>query len=154
LPLFPSQTLLKTSRRLYGCRRICGQAKEAANSRKINLLGHHFKNPSESKIIPEEAPEHVSEFRHQSALPVVHDLSYFCLLLPRMPHHQLTGDLAARLSEWIGQLCMDYGWRLEHLTIHPEFLQWVVNVIPTVSVDHIMETAESDFRAILASFLT
>jgi len=82
----------------------------------------------------------IAETGQQSALPVVFDLSYFCLVIPRMPQHQMNGDLAVKLSEWVGQLCMAYGWRLEHLSIQPDFMQWVVNVVPTVAPDYLMET--------------
>ena len=44
------------------------------------------------------------------------------------------------LTEWVGQLCMAYGWRLEHLSIHPDYMQWVVNVVPTVVPDYLMDT--------------
>jgi REP element-mobilizing transposase RayT len=57
-----------------------------------------------------------------------------------MPHHQLTGDLAEGLSEWVGQLCMAYGWRLEHLSVSPETLQWIIRAAPTVSPAVLMET--------------
>ena len=80
------------------------------------------------------------EDRKQSSLPVVFDLSYFCILIPRMPYHKLSGDLAVRLAEWLGQLCMAYGWRLEHLSVHPDYMQWVVNVVPTVVPEHLMDT--------------
>ena len=78
--------------------------------------------------------------RKQTSLPVVFDLSYFCMFIPRMPYHKLNGDLAVRLTEWVGQLCMAYGWRLEHLSIHPDYMQWVVNVVPTVVPDYLMDT--------------
>jgi REP element-mobilizing transposase RayT len=75
-----------------------------------------------------------------NATPIVHDLSYFCLLIPRMPHHQLIGDLAEKLAEWVGQLCMAYGWRLEHLSISPEKLQWIVFTVPSVPPADMVET--------------
>ena len=89
---------------------------------------------------PESVDAFVHEEGRQTSLPVVFDLSYFCMLIPRMPYHQLNGDLAVRLTEWVGQLCMAYGWRLEHLTIHPDHMQWVVNVVPTVVPDYLMDT--------------
>jgi REP element-mobilizing transposase RayT len=94
----------------------------------------------------------IHEERKQSSLPVVFDLSYFCMLIPRMPYHELSGDLAVRLTEWVGQLCMAYGWRLEHLSIHPAYMQWVVNVVPTVVPDDLMDilrkqTSERVFTA-------
>lgn len=92
--------------------------------------------------VPEKQPAVAAMVtaQEQATSPVVHDLSYFCLLLPRMPHHQLIGDLAERLSEWVGQLCMAYGWRLEHLSISPEKLQWIVRAAPTVPPAEMVDT--------------
>lgn len=119
------------------------------NDDKLDRPGLEYRK--EPKLKPVET--FAIETRQQSALPVVYDLSYFCLLVPRMPHHQLNGDLAAKLSEWVGQLCMAYGWRLEHLSIRPEYMQWVVNVIPTVAPDHLMETLRKQTsERIFASF--
>ncbi len=68
----------------------------------------------------------------------VYHLSYACLLLPRMSKHFLTGDVADKLSEWIPIICVAFGWRLEHLTVRPEYLQWVVNVPPATSPGYVM----------------
>jgi REP element-mobilizing transposase RayT/CheY-like chemotaxis protein len=91
-----------------------------------------------SEIMPVQAA--ISTAQEHSSSPVVHELSYFCLLIPRMPHHQLIGDLAERLPEWLGQLCMAFGWRLEHLTVSSETLQWIIRAAPTVSPADLMET--------------
>ena len=68
----------------------------------------------------------------------VYHLSYACLLLPRFATHFLTGDMADRLSEWIPIICVAFGWRLEHLAVRPEYLQWVVNVPPATSPGYVM----------------
>jgi REP element-mobilizing transposase RayT len=67
-----------------------------------------------------------------------YQLSYACLLLPRFSSHFLTGDMADRLSEWIPIICVAFGWRLEHLAVRPEYLQWVVNVPPATSPGYVM----------------
>jgi REP element-mobilizing transposase RayT len=95
----------------------------------------------EAVVKRQESEESLSlEDRKQSSQPVIFDLSYFCMLIPRMPYHKLNGDLAVRLAEWVGQLCMAYGWRLEHLSVHPDYMQWVVNVVPSVVPDHLVDT--------------
>lgn len=68
----------------------------------------------------------------------VYHLSYACLLIPRFAHHFLTGDVADKLSEWIPIICVAFGWRLEHLAVRPEYLQWVVNVAPATSPGYVM----------------
>jgi len=60
-------------------------------------------------------------------------LSYTCLLVPRMPYHYLTGELADRLNQWLTHCCLAFGWRLEGLAIRPEYMQWIVQVSPAIS---------------------
>jgi len=68
----------------------------------------------------------------------LYNLNYACLLVPRFDTHYLTGDLAERLAEWVPNICVAFGWRLEYQSIRPEYLQWIVNVPPTISPGHIM----------------
>jgi REP element-mobilizing transposase RayT/CheY-like chemotaxis protein len=70
----------------------------------------------------------------------VYNLTYACVLVPRFPNHHLTGDIANRLSDWITHLCVAFGWRLEHLSIRPDYLQWMVNVPPNTSPGYLMRT--------------
>ncbi len=70
--------------------------------------------------------------------PSAYNLTYACLLIPRFAHHHLTGDLAERLSNWMPQLCVAYGWRLEYLAIRPDYLQWIVNVPPPTPPSYVM----------------
>jgi len=67
-----------------------------------------------------------------------YDLTYACLLVPRFSNHHLTGDLAERLSEWMPNICVAFGWRLDNLSVRPDYLQWVINVPPTASPGYIM----------------
>ena len=67
-----------------------------------------------------------------------YDLTYACLLVPRFSNHHLTGDIAERLSEWMPNICIAFGWRLEHLSVRPDYLQWVINVPPTTSPGYLM----------------
>ena len=54
-----------------------------------------------------------------------HYITYSCLLIPRMPQHLMTSNLVSYLFKWMGQLCLAYGWRLEHLSIHSDYIQWI-----------------------------
>jgi REP element-mobilizing transposase RayT len=67
-------------------------------------------------------------------------LTYTCLLVPRMPQHQLTRDLANHLSEWMGQLCLAFGWRLEQLSIHLDHIQWIVAAPMTTTPAYLVRT--------------
>jgi REP element-mobilizing transposase RayT/DNA-binding response OmpR family regulator len=68
----------------------------------------------------------------------VYNLDYVCLLVPRFTHHLLTGDLSERMGEWVQQICIAFGWRLEFISVRPEYLQWIVNVPPATSPAYLM----------------
>jgi len=70
--------------------------------------------------------------------PAVYSLQYACLLIPRFIHHHLTGDLSDRLNQWVSEICIAFGWRLEYISVRPEYLQWVVSVPPTTSPGYLM----------------
>lgn len=70
--------------------------------------------------------------------PGLYNLTYACLLVPRFSSHYLTGDMSDRLSEWLPQICIAFGWRLEYLAVRPEYVQWVVNVPPATSPGYLM----------------
>jgi REP element-mobilizing transposase RayT len=68
----------------------------------------------------------------------LYHLTYACLLLPRFSSHYLTGDLSESINEWLPNICVAFGWRLEFLAIRPEYLQWVANVQPNTSPGYLM----------------
>lgn len=70
--------------------------------------------------------------------PGLYNLTYACLLVPRLSSHFLVGDLSEQLSIWMPEICVAFGWRLEFLTVRPEYLQWVVNVPPSSSPGYLM----------------
>lgn len=68
----------------------------------------------------------------------LYHLTYACLLVPRFSSHYITGDLADQMGEWLPNICIAFGWRLEYLAVRPEYLQWVVNVQPSTSPGYLM----------------
>lgn len=99
----------------------------------------------------EPAPDDLGETRPSSPVPEVarkivlepvssalYNLDYACLLVPRFTHHHLTGDLSDRLSDLVPQVCVAFGWRLEYISIRPDYLQWIVNVPPASSPGYLM----------------
>jgi len=74
----------------------------------------------------------------ESASASMAQLNFACLLVPRFTAHYMTGDLADRLSEWMPNICIAFGWRLEFVAVRPEYLQWVINVTPNTSPGHLM----------------
>jgi CheY-like chemotaxis protein len=70
--------------------------------------------------------------------PTLSNLAYTCVLLPRLQPHELVGVLAERLADWLPQICLAYSWRLSGLLIHPEYLQWTVQVAPAISPGNVV----------------
>lgn len=70
--------------------------------------------------------------------PAIYNLDYACLLVPRFPQHHITGDLLDRLGEWVPQICIAYAWRLEYISVRPDYLQWIVNVPPVTAPAYLM----------------
>ncbi len=57
-----------------------------------------------------------------------YDLSYACLLIPRFSAHYLIGDIAEDLRDWMHRICISFSWRLEDISVRPEYMQWVLYV--------------------------
>ena len=70
--------------------------------------------------------------------PTLHSLYYFCLLIPRLPQHHLVGNLPKILTEAMNQVCLAFGWCLDHLSIRPDYCQWIVHVHPATSPSTLM----------------
>lgn len=68
----------------------------------------------------------------------MYHLTYTCMFVPRFATHYLTGDIADHLGKWLPHICIAFGWRLEYLSVRPEYLQWVVNVQPNTSPGYLM----------------
>ena len=108
--------------------------------------------------IADQAPKSVTEVVGrrivvEPASPAMYNLTYACLLVPRFSAHFLTGDLAAKLSVWVQDICISYGWRLEFQAVRPEYLQWVVNVPPATSPGYLMRIIrQQTSEKILAEF--
>lgn len=96
-------------------------------------LEQHLPVPQVSLPSPDEVGEEIYPLT-----PAVTSLYYVCLMIPRLPGHQLTGDLAAALGEMFHQLCLAFGWRLEQMIIQPDYMQWVTSVPPTTSPSYLM----------------
>jgi REP element-mobilizing transposase RayT len=83
----------------------------------------------------------------------LYNLSYTCLLIPRFPSHQLKGDLADYLPQWLQQICISFGWRLEFITVNPEYFQWAILVPPSTPPGRFMQQIRNDTSSmILSSF--
>lgn len=121
-----------------------------------NELEHKQREQKETQTAPRietpvPTPEMKPEERHLSPGPgsseavepepfsqYSHDLSYSCLLIPRFSDHYLAGDITESLSEWMRQICVSYGWRLDAIVVRPGYLQWIITVPPTANPSQVM----------------
>ncbi len=85
---------------------------------------------------PPKSKLNLNDFEPVSAS--VYNLTYGCVLIPRLPQHHLVGDLAMYLNQWVTQLSLAFGWRLEHLATRPGYLHWVASVPPATSPGHMV----------------
>ena len=74
-----------------------------------------------------------TEVTFESVSTNPYDLSYACLLIPRFNTHFLVGDLADILHTWMGQICMSFNWRLDFISVQPDYMQWIIRVPPAAS---------------------
>lgn len=76
--------------------------------------------------------------------PGYSNLNYTFVLLPRIPEHYLTGIVSNKLSRWIPQLCLAYAWRLDRISVRPQYLQWSLQVSPTYSPGHLVRVIREE----------
>ena len=79
-----------------------------------------------------------TEVTFESVSTDPYELSYACLLIPRFSTHYLIGDLAGSLYDWMRQICISFGWRLDFLSVQPDYLQWIICVPPATSPANFM----------------
>jgi len=106
---------------------------------------------TKSNTIPEWEINSEVAFEPVSRNP--YELSYACLLIPRFSTHYLIGDLADNLYDWMKQICVSFGWRLDYLSVQPNYLQWILRVLPTTSPAYFMSvTRRQTSQEILENF--
>ena len=76
--------------------------------------------------------------RFDPPTPTLVSLSFACVLTPRLPQHRLVGEVADYLPDIVRQICLIFGWRLEHIAVRPDYLQWVVSAPPVTSPSYLM----------------
>jgi len=83
--------------------------------------------------------------------PESYDLSYTCLLIPRLPSHHLQGDLAECLPPWMQQICTPYKWWLEFVAVDEDYFQWSLRVIPSTQTDQFMQVIRQKTSELILS---
>jgi REP element-mobilizing transposase RayT len=83
--------------------------------------------------------------------PEAYDLSYTCLLIPGQPLHQLNGDLAKLLPQWLQEICTSYNWQIEFITVNPNYFQWGLRVIPSTQTGQFMQKIRNETSELILS---
>jgi CheY-like chemotaxis protein len=80
-------------------------------------------------------------------------LPFTAILLPRFPHHRLTGSLADQLENWLRDLCIAWGWRVDHIDLRSEFLRFTISLSPDVApAQAVQNLAKNLSNKILSAF--
>lgn len=66
-------------------------------------------------------------------------LPLFTVLVPRLPEHQLTGELAERLHAWTARLCLAWDWTAERIDIRPDRFEVTLILPPDEAPAHALQ---------------
>jgi REP element-mobilizing transposase RayT len=63
----------------------------------------------------------------------IYYLPFTAILIPRFPNHRLTGSLANQLENWLKDLCVAWGWRVDHIDLRADFLRFTFSLSPDIA---------------------
>lgn len=102
--------------------------------------------------IPVAKPLTQEAYRPEPATSIMADLAYTFVLLPRIPVHFLDSETQRKLSVWIPDLCLAFGWKLSRLQIQPEYLLWSTQMTPGVSPASVIRVIRQRTSSLLFEF--
>jgi len=73
------------------------------------------------------------------AAPAPVRLPLFTLLVPRLPEHRLTGELAERLQAWTARLCLAWDWTAERIDVQPDRFEVTLILPPDEAPAHALQ---------------
>lgn len=76
-------------------------------------------------------------------------LSYTFFIIPEKPSFELTGELAETLPRWLGELCENNGWKLEFVTVKPNYLQWALTVSTSVMTSQVVIQVRTELSKLI-----
>lgn len=94
--------------------------------------------PATEQQPPLAAPNDAGALQVETPLVSSTELSYVCILIPRFSDHHLIGDITESLVDWMKQICISYGWRLDAIAVRPGYLQWIMIVPLNSNPAHFM----------------
>jgi REP element-mobilizing transposase RayT len=94
-----------------------------------------------------------SRFFLRSVEPSLADVIYPCVLIPRLKHQSLEGEVKDYLKEELPNIFLAFGWRLESFVIDGAYLQWLARIPPTIApATHIKIIRTQTSQGILTNF--
>jgi REP element-mobilizing transposase RayT len=72
-------------------------------------------------------------------VPAPARLPLFTLLVPRLPEHLLTGELAERLQAWTARLCLAWDWTVERIDVRPDRFEVTLILPPDEAPAHALQ---------------
>ena len=76
-------------------------------------------------------------------------LSYTFFIIPELPSFELTGELAESLPGWLSEVCTHKGWKLEFVTVKPNYLQWALTVSTSVIASQVVIQMRSELSMLI-----
>ena len=79
----------------------------------------------------------------------LHRLRFHLVWTPKYRHRVLEGAVAARLTELLRQACQVKEWQLHELSIQPDHVHLLVQVLPTNSVSYVLNILKGGTSRVL-----
>ena len=92
---------------------------------------------SSSKPAREAQPGFAAE-AHRPATQLFNNITFTCMLVPRLPEDMVNDDLAHFLANLLPQICLVFGWQLGKVEFKPDYMLWTAQVLPAVSPGHMV----------------
>ncbi len=77
------------------------------------------------------------ELEDAQAMDEVADVTFY--LVPRLAHHYLLGELSHRLRRWVPKICQAFSWRLDFLSVRPDYLKWTLSDFPEAGIKEMLQ---------------
>ena len=55
-------------------------------------------------------------------------LTYQCVLVPRIPKHDISPEMANKIRKWLPHISLAFGWKIKDIVVQKQYLYWVVLV--------------------------
>jgi len=68
-----------------------------------------------------------------------YDVSYTCLILPRLDFSDLSGELSDCIQVVMNHISNSFEWKLDFLSVHSDYLQWTFRVPPSTSTTYVIQ---------------